>query len=115
MHTFHPERWLVQGDGSAGEKDGLVFDSTAGPTMPFSLGVRTCYGRRLGYLEMCIMVALLVFNFELLPCPEGLSDYAAIDENTHKPQRAFVTLWTISCEIGTLSCLESQGGAMYFD
>jgi cytochrome P450 len=63
MHTFYPERWLVQGDGSASEKDGLVFDSTAGPTMPFSLGVRTCYGRRLGYLEMCIMVALLVFNF----------------------------------------------------
>jgi cytochrome P450 len=44
MHVFHPERWLVQGDGSAGEKDGLVFDSTAGPTISFSLGVRACYG-----------------------------------------------------------------------
>jgi cytochrome P450 len=54
MRVFHPERWLVQGDGSAGEKDGLVFDSTAGPTMSFSLGVRACYGRQLGYLEMRI-------------------------------------------------------------
>ena len=96
MHAFHPERWLVRGDGSAGEKDGLVFDSQAGPTMPWSLGVRACYGRRLGYLEMRIMVALLVFNFELLPCPEELSDYAAIDGNTHKPQRAFVRLRTVN-------------------
>lgn len=88
MNAFRPERWLVQ----SGEKDELVFDSAAGPTMPFSLGVRACYGRRLAYLEMRILVTMLIWNFELLPCPKELSDYAAIDAMTHKPQRAFVRL-----------------------
>ncbi|KAK4139716.1 cytochrome P450 [Dichotomopilus funicola] len=92
MDAFRPERWLVQADGSSGERDGLVFDSAAGPTMPFSLGLRACWGRRLAYLEMRIMVTMLVWNFELLPCPPELSDYAAVDAMTHKPQRAFVRL-----------------------
>jgi len=92
MDAFRPERWLVQADGSSAGSDGLVFDSAAGPTMPFSLGIRACYGRRLAYLEMRILVTMLVWNFELLPCPEELSDYAAIDAMTHRPQRAFVRL-----------------------
>ena len=91
MDDFRPERWLVQGDESS-EGDGLVFDSAAGPTMPFGLGIRACYGRRLGYLEMRMLVALLVWNFELLPCPEELSGYAAIDGMTHKPKNSFVRL-----------------------
>ncbi|KAL1839667.1 hypothetical protein VTJ49DRAFT_1277 [Mycothermus thermophilus] len=87
MHEFKPERWLVKA-----ESGDVAFDSTAGPSMPFSLGTRACYGRRLGVLEVRMMVALLVWNFEFLKCPEELSDYAAIDGNTHKPQRAFVRL-----------------------
>jgi len=89
MDVFRPERWLVPAEGGKGE---MVFDSAAGPTMPFSLGVRACYGRRLAYLEMRILVTLLVWNFELLKCPEALSDYAGIDAMTHKPQHAFVRL-----------------------
>jgi cytochrome P450 len=96
MDAFRPERWLVRADGPSAERDGLVFDSAAGPTMPFGLGVRSCYGRRLAYLEMRVLVTLLVWNFELLPCPGELSGYAAVDGMTHKPQRAFVRLRPVS-------------------
>ncbi len=97
IHDFNPERWLVpaEGGGPGPDGSGVEFDSTAGPTMPFGLGVRSCYGRRLGYLEMRILVTQLVWNFELLPCPEELSGYAAIDGMTHKPHRSYVRLQAV--------------------
>ncbi|KAH6694019.1 cytochrome P450 [Plectosphaerella plurivora] len=84
--VFRPERWL---GGEAGSES---FDSTAGPTMAFGFGLRGCFGRRLAYVEMRIMITLLIWRFKLLECPEKLSGYGATDELTRKPQQCYVRL-----------------------
>ncbi|KAH7308513.1 cytochrome P450 [Stachybotrys elegans] len=89
MDQFRPERWLKEEDGE------IVFDSTAGPTLPFGLGLRGCFGRRLAYLELRIIITLLFWSFdEFMKCPEHLSSYEAVDEITHKPKMCYVKLKT---------------------
>lgn len=86
---FHPDRWLVRSRSSEGEQE---FDPTAGPQLAFGLGTRGCYGKRLVYLEMRIVLALVVWNFELLPCPPALSTYTARLITTNEPIRTYVRL-----------------------
>lgn len=85
--VFKPERWLAVGDG--GEQ---VFDSQAGPAMPFSLGLRGCFGRRLAYLELRLLLTVIVWSFELLECPASLSGHEAVDGVVHTPKKCFVRL-----------------------
>lgn len=54
MAAFNPSRWLVQGD------KGEEFDPNAGPQLAFGAGVRQCYGKRLAYLEIRILVSLII-------------------------------------------------------
>ncbi|WQF79480.1 Putative cytochrome P450 [Colletotrichum destructivum] len=82
--AFRPERWLAA--------DGIEFDATAGPQLSFGLGGRSCFGKKLAYLELRIIVTLIVWNFELLPCPEKLSGYASIIGITNKPLECYVRL-----------------------
>ncbi|OLN86849.1 Cytochrome P450 1A1-like protein 1 [Colletotrichum chlorophyti] len=87
IDQFKPERWLVEdvnGD--------LEFDLQAGPQLAFSLGTRGCFGRRLAYLELRIILTLIVWNFELLACPEELSGYGAVEGLTYKPKDCYVRL-----------------------
>lgn len=86
MDKFSPERWLRK------EGDEHVFDATAGPTLPFGLGMRGCFGRRLAYLELRIMVTMLIWNFRFLQCPEKLNDYGVVEELTYKPKQCYVRL-----------------------
>ncbi|GKT72927.1 cytochrome P450 [Colletotrichum tofieldiae] len=88
MDVFRPERWLVQD----GEKGGESYDSTAGPTIPFGLGTRGCFGRKLAYLELRLLVSLIVWNLELLPCPKELSTFEYIEGTTCRPRQCYVTL-----------------------
>ncbi|KAK2060734.1 cytochrome P450 [Colletotrichum caudatum] len=90
---FRPERWLVAGSAAAaaGEEE-LEFDQHAGPQLAFGLGPRGCFGRRLAYLELRIILTLIVWNFELLPCPEELSGYGAREGLTYKPKDCYVRL-----------------------
>ncbi|OBT53235.1 hypothetical protein VE04_06886 [Pseudogymnoascus sp. 24MN13] len=82
MACFRPERWM---------KDGK-FDPGAGPQLAFGLGLRACFGKRLAYLNMRILFALLVWNFELLPCPESLSDYSSNLIAANRPNKCYVRL-----------------------
>ena len=98
---FKPERWL-----KIEEKDNTVFDSKAGPALPFGAGIRGCFGKyrllgcapctrfllllidfltgkKMAYLELRIVLVLIIWNFELLPTPPLLSTYRAIDKITH--------------------------------
>jgi cytochrome P450 len=83
---FMPERWIAVEDGKE------VFDPHAGPTFPFGLGTRGCYGRKLAYVQLRIVLLLMVWNFELQRCPEALSSYDAIDGVTHFPKQCYVRL-----------------------
>lgn len=83
---FKPERWLAEENGKE------VFDSQSGPAMPFSLGIRGCFGRRLAYLELRLLLTVIVWSFEFLECPGDLSGYEAIDGVVHGPKKCFVRL-----------------------
>lgn len=85
MRAFDPERWLVK------KADGEVeFDANAGPQTIFGLGPRGCFGRRLAYIEMRMVAALLVWNFELQQVPESLSSHAATDGISHRARQCYV-------------------------
>ncbi|KAI8163204.1 Cytochrome P450 monooxygenase [Colletotrichum sp. SAR 10_70] len=88
VDQFKPDRWLVDGE----------FDQQAGPQLAFGLGTRGCFGRRLAYLELRIIVTLIVWNFELLRCPDELSGYAAKEGLTFKPKDCYVRLRALGKE-----------------
>ncbi|OBR03096.1 Cytochrome P450 monooxygenase [Colletotrichum higginsianum IMI 349063] len=93
MASFMPERWLVPAPaGTKAEStfDGFVFDQTAGPMMAFSLGPRGCFGRRLAYMSLKLLLTLIAWNYELLPCGENLSSYTAHDILTNRPDFCYV-------------------------
>jgi cytochrome P450 len=86
--VFNPDRWMVTVDGGKRAE----FDPSAGPQLAFGLGTRGCYGKRLVYLEMRIVLTLVVWNFELMPCPPALSGYASKLITTNEPTHTYVRL-----------------------
>jgi cytochrome P450 len=84
---FKPERWLKQDE--AGK---IAFDGNAGPTTPFGMGPRSCFGRKLAYVQMKIILTMVIWNFELLECPKKLSGHSARLALTYKPHQCFVRL-----------------------
>lgn len=87
MNKFRPERWLAKDEGGH-----EVFNAQAGPHLAFGLGPRGCFGRRLAYLQMRIILVLIIWNFELLPCPAELSSFEAIDMMTTRPKQCYIRL-----------------------
>ncbi|EGO58518.1 hypothetical protein NEUTE1DRAFT_39987 [Neurospora tetrasperma FGSC 2508] len=93
LAAFVPERWLVRKrEGNGLLTDDVDFDGAAGPQLVFGLGPRTCWGRRLAYMEMRIVIAMLVWNFELLKTPPALSSYAGLEGIARVPQQCYVRL-----------------------
>ncbi|KAH0840575.1 cytochrome P450 monooxygenase [Fonsecaea pedrosoi] len=88
MKTFRPERWLVH-DSQVGQE---VFDSQAGPHLAFGLGPRACFGRRLAYLQMRIILVMMIWNFELKETPAEVSSWAATNKLARHPRMCYVRL-----------------------
>lgn len=87
MAAFRPDRWMkIEKDGSE------VFDAMLGPHMGFGAGPRACFGRKLAYLELRLVIVLLLWHFELQKAPEHLSGYEAIEQLTHGPVQCYVQL-----------------------
>jgi cytochrome P450 len=86
-HQFDPERWLKKSDGG-----NQRFDAQAGPTLAFSAGVRGCFGKRLAYLEMRLLLSLLIWNVELLPLTEGENSFAPMDGLGIKPKQCLARI-----------------------
>ena len=87
MGFFNPERWLTY------DEQGVeVYDARAGPQLAFGQGPRGCFGKKLAYIELRIMIVLVVWTFELKKTPPELSGYEAVDKLTHRPQQCFVRL-----------------------
>jgi cytochrome P450 len=84
MGTFNPDRWLMDQAGSK------IFNRSAGPLLTFGLGERGCYGRKMAYVELKLLLTMIVWNFELHQCPRELSGYAASDKMTHVPQQCYI-------------------------
>jgi cytochrome P450 len=85
IELFRPERWLTKD-----ENGNDVYDSQAGPMLAFGGGMRGCFGRRLAYVQLKLLVTMLVWHFEFLACPEELSSYARIEGLTQKPKQCYI-------------------------
>ena len=66
-HVFHPERWLP----SAQEPDSPFRDDDRGAFQPFFIGPRNCIGRNLAYSKMRLILARVLFNFDISLCDES--------------------------------------------
>lgn len=88
LEEFAPERWLVKNE-QTGETE---FDFRAAPMQIFGAGIRSCYGKKLAYLEMRTIYSLIVWNFELLSIPDSLSDLKGQDVLAHQPQNVRIIL-----------------------
>lgn len=84
---FRPERWI-----RTDENGREAYNPQAGPMLAFSLGPRGCFGRRLAYLELRIVLALLVWNFEFHRLSDELSVHNAVDHITSAPKKCFVAI-----------------------
>ena len=94
IELFRPERWLKRKESAVekGEFDHIAFDPQAGPSLAFGAGPRGCFGKKLAYLELRIVVALLVWSFEFGQCAPELSSYDGVDMLTTFPKKCFVAL-----------------------
>jgi cytochrome P450 len=96
LKTFNPERWLVRknkDDSGMNEVDvNVEFDGAAGPQLVFGLGPRACWGRRLALMEMKTIIAMLIWNFELLETPPAISSHAGLEGIARVPQQCYVRL-----------------------
>lgn len=88
MAEFDPRRWLVR-SAETGEDE---FDATAWPSIPFGLGQRGCFGKKMAYLQFRMLLTLLVWEFEFLKCPGELSTYDSVQILTNQPRKCYVAL-----------------------
>ncbi|KAF9882293.1 trichothecene c-15 hydroxylase [Colletotrichum karsti] len=59
---FHPERWLGSEDFASDRKEAMN---------PFHVGPRNCLGMNLAYSELRLILARIIWNFELKLAPES--------------------------------------------
>lgn len=79
------------------------FDGAAGPSIPFGLGPRDCFGRKLAYVELKLVLTLLVWSFGFLPCPPQFPSYEGVEALTRKPAQCFVKLQPVNTWCSTSS------------
>ncbi|KAF4980974.1 hypothetical protein FZEAL_3131 [Fusarium zealandicum] len=61
---FRPERWIVdENDKTGASAESVALAQSA--YMPFSAGPRGCIGKNLAYLEMNLVLAKIIYNFEI--------------------------------------------------
>lgn len=84
--SYDPDRWLVTGD------NGDEFNAAAGPQLAWGAGPRQCQGKRLSLLEMRILIVLLVWNLEFLPCPSTLATNEPALILANRPKNCYVRL-----------------------
>jgi cytochrome P450 len=96
VEMFKPSRWLKK--NSEGQE---VFDAHAGPVYTFSSGVRGCWGRRLAYLELRIVLVILFWHFQFLPVDPTLNGDAGEDGLAFMPKQCYVRLQLVAHQSGS--------------
>ncbi|KAF8598832.1 cytochrome P450 [Ceratobasidium sp. AG-I] len=80
---WKPSRWLNP-DGS--------FNRTAGPSIPFGLGQRACFGPKLATLQLKMFVATLSRAFYFREVPEEVGSFDPVELVTRQPKVCYVSL-----------------------
>ena len=65
---FAPERWLPE---AKSEPDSPFYHDHRDASQPFSTGPRNCLGKSLAYNEMRVIIAKVLWNFDLELCEES--------------------------------------------
>ncbi|KAE8153594.1 cytochrome P450 [Aspergillus avenaceus] len=65
---FHPERWLPEAKSDPASP---FFSDKRGVLQPFSTGPRNCIGRNLAFAEMRVILARVLWNFDLKLCEQS--------------------------------------------
>ncbi|CAG8422584.1 unnamed protein product [Penicillium salamii] len=68
--SFHPERWLPEAKSDPASP---FFTDKHDVLQPFSSGPRNCIGRNLAFAEMRVILARLLWNFDMEICEESLN------------------------------------------
>ncbi|KAK3986195.1 cytochrome P450 [Cladorrhinum sp. PSN332] len=87
MEVFEPKRWLYKD-----QEDNEVFDAYSLPSLTFGGGYRGCFGKRMAIIELKIIIATIMLNFEFLPLPEELARMEAVEKVFRKPRMVNVKL-----------------------
>lgn len=87
VDRFIPERWI-----DVDEKGNDVFNPLKGPMLSFGGGPRGCFGKRLAYLEMRVVLALTMWNFELLPILPSRRPVGKLENIAVEPSEVLVRL-----------------------
>ncbi|KAG8746238.1 hypothetical protein FRC12_014332, partial [Ceratobasidium sp. 428] len=80
---WRPSRWLRE-DGS--------FNSSAGPSYPFGIGQRSCFGQRLAVFQMKTFVAVLSRAFMFKQVPPELDSWESTLKVHREPKSFYVSL-----------------------
>jgi benzoate 4-monooxygenase len=83
---FIPERWMPEEDFG---KDETEAKNLKDYCIPFSLGPRACIGRNLAYMEVSIVIAALVLNFEW-EMAEKRADMPMFERFNYNPKELIV-------------------------
>lgn len=91
---YLPERWLKleksKENGKTVERE--AFDPCAGPQLAFGAGPRSCFGRKLAYLELRIAITMLIWSFNFLLLGEELNSFEVFDTFALQPAKCYVKL-----------------------
>jgi hypothetical protein len=76
MFTFEPERWLRPKKSAAATEEDVEFNANVAPQDAFGLSMRGCWGRKLAYIELRMLVALGGLAFRFVACHAGAEQYS---------------------------------------
>lgn len=88
---FHPERWLAAGAGDSTspdtDKSSKFLQDRLNASLPFGTGPRVCIGRNLAYMEIRLILAYLLFQYDFELCRDrGGEGEAGYDEYGERNQ-----------------------------
>ncbi|CUA66565.1 Cytochrome P450 1A2 [Rhizoctonia solani] len=80
---WRPTRWLTQ--------DGL-FNRSAGPSIPFGMGQRSCFGQRLAIHQLKMYLAIMSRRFFFKMVPPEVGTWEVVEVVTRRPKMCYVSL-----------------------
>ncbi|KAH7317990.1 cytochrome P450 [Rhizoctonia solani] len=82
-NEWRPARWLTPSG---------AFNRSAGPSFPFGLGQRSCFGQRLALLQLKAFLATMSREFFFKPVPQEVATWDAVELMTKQPKMCYVSL-----------------------
>lgn len=82
-NEWRPSRWLTPSG---------TFDRSAGPSFPFGMGQRSCFGQRLALLQLKHFVAAMSRSFFFNLVSDEVNSWEAVESITKQPKMCYISL-----------------------